>query len=100
MAAQVTVAADGSGDFKTVQAAVDAAPPAGSVIRIKPGVYHEEIVIEKSRIQLRGLGAGPTQVVLSFDKSAGTAGGTGRSASVLVTGDDFYAENLTVENTF
>jgi pectin methylesterase-like acyl-CoA thioesterase len=100
MAAQVTVAADGSGDFKKVQAAVDAAPAEGAVIRIQPGTYHEEIAIEKSHIQLRGLGADPMQVILSFDKSAGKAGGTGKSQSVLVTGDDFYAENLTIENTF
>jgi pectin methylesterase-like acyl-CoA thioesterase len=100
MAAQVTVAADGSGDFKTVQAAVNAAPAEGGVIRIKPGAYHEVITIEKSHIQLRGLGDDPTKVVLSYDNSAGTAGGTGRSMSVLVTGDDFYAENLTIENTF
>ena len=99
-AAQFTVVSDGSGDFKTVQAAVDAAPTEGAVIRIKPGTYHEDISIEKSHIQLRGLGSGPTQVILSFDKSAGTAGGTGKSQSVSVTGDDFYAENLTIENTF
>jgi pectin methylesterase-like acyl-CoA thioesterase len=39
-------------------------------------------------------------VVLSYDLSAGTAGGTTKSASVTVSGDDFYAENLTIENTF
>jgi pectin methylesterase-like acyl-CoA thioesterase len=97
---QVTVALDGSGDFRTVQAAVDAAPAEGSVIRIRPGLYHEEITVAKSHIQFRGLGSDPKQVVLSFDKSAGTAGGTGKSQSVSVTGDDFYAENLTIENTF
>ena len=99
-AAQFTVASDGTGDFRTVQAAIDAAPAEGAVVRIKAGTYHEEISIGKSHIQLRGLGSDPTQVVLSFDKSAGTAGGTGKSQSVSVTGDDFYAENLTIENTF
>src|SRR5579883_1931094 len=99
-AAQFTVAADGSGDFKTVQGAIDAAPADGAVIRIKPGTYHEEIKIEKPHIQLRGAGADPKQVILSFDKSAGTAGGTGKSQSVAVNGDDFFAENLTIENTF
>ena len=98
--ATVTVALDGSGDFKTVQAAVDAAGDGSCDIRIKPGTYREEVTIAKPGIRLRGAGAGPKEVVLSFDKSAGTAGGTGKSASVLVTGDDFYAENLTIENTF
>jgi pectin methylesterase-like acyl-CoA thioesterase len=99
-AGQVTVSPDGSGDFRSVQAAVDAAPDAGSVIRIKPGTYREPIDIEKPHIQLRGLGDDAAQVVLSFDRSAGTAGGTGKSATVLVNGDDFFAANLTIENTF
>ena len=81
---QVTVSPDGSGDFRSVQAAVEAAPDAGAVIRIKPGTYREAIDIEKPHIQLRGLGDDPAQVVLSFDRSAGTAGGTGKSATVLV----------------
>jgi pectin methylesterase-like acyl-CoA thioesterase len=34
----ITVAADGSGDFKDVQAAVDSAPNGDIVIRIKPGI--------------------------------------------------------------
>jgi pectin methylesterase-like acyl-CoA thioesterase len=100
LSAQFTVSADGSADFRTVQAAVDAAPPTGAVIRIRPATYHEAISIDKSHIQLRGLGSDPKQVVLSFDNSAGTAGGTGKSQSVAVNGDDFYAENLTIENTF
>lgn len=97
---QVTVSPDGSGDFRSVQAAVDAAPDTGAVIRIKPGTYREAIDIEKQHIELRGVGDDPAQVVLSFDRSAGTAGGTGKSATVLVNGDDFFAANLTIENTF
>jgi pectin methylesterase-like acyl-CoA thioesterase len=96
LAADLTVAADGSANFKTVQAAVDAAPASGAVIRIRPGTYHEKLVIGKAHIQLRGT----AQVILSYDDSAGTAGGTTKSASVTVAGDDFYAENLTIENTF
>jgi pectin methylesterase-like acyl-CoA thioesterase len=95
-----TVAADGSADFKTLQAAVDAAPATGGVIRIAPGIYHEKIVISKPFMQLRGTGADASKVILSYDDSAGTAGGTTKSASVTVSGEDFYAENLTIENTF
>ncbi len=96
----VTVAADGSGDFKTVQAAVDAAPAAGGSILIRPGLYREKLVIAKPHIQLRGVGRDPSEVVLSYDDSAGTSGGTTKSASVTISSDDFYAGNLTVENTF
>ena len=44
-ASQTVVAADGSGDFKTVQQAVDQVPDNNTervVIQIKPGVYHEQ----------------------------------------------------------
>jgi pectin methylesterase-like acyl-CoA thioesterase len=96
----LTVASDGSGDFKTVQAAVDAAPSGGATITIRPGIYREKLAINKAHIQLRGTGTDASKVVLTYDDSAGTAGGTTKSASVTVAGDDFYAENLTMENTF
>ena len=73
-AGSFTVAADGSANFKTVQAAVDAAPPTGAVIQIRPGTYREKLTIAKSHIQLRGTGSDASQVVLSYDDSAGTAG--------------------------
>jgi len=97
---RVLVAQDGSGDFKTVQAAIDAAGPEGAVIRIRPGVYVEHITVTKPKIELRGLGDDPRQVVLTYHLSAGTAGGTFKSASTTVTGADFFAGNLTFENTF
>jgi pectin methylesterase-like acyl-CoA thioesterase len=95
-----TVAADGSGNFKTIQAAIDAAPLSGASIRVSAGSYREKIKVTKAHIQLRGTGSDATKVILSYDDSAGTAGGTTKSASVTVSGDDFYAENLTIENTF
>jgi pectin methylesterase-like acyl-CoA thioesterase len=58
------------------------------------------MVIDKPKIQLLGVGADLSQVVLSFNLSSGTAGGTYKPASTTVTGDDFVAENLTFENTF
>jgi pectin methylesterase-like acyl-CoA thioesterase len=87
-------------DASGLQSALDAAGPEGAVIRLRPGIYRQVFTIAKPRIQLRGLGAKPQDVVLTFDNSAGTAGGTTRSASVTVSGDDFYAENLTFENSF
>src|ERR1700722_16626615 len=98
--ALLLVAADGSGDFKTVQAAVDAGPASGVVIRIRPGTYHEKLVVNKVHVQLRGIGPDASKVVPSYDDSSGTAGSTTKSASVTVSGDDFYAENPTIENTF
>jgi pectinesterase len=99
-ASRFTVASDGSADFRTVQAAVDASPAGGSTIYIRPGIYSEKLVVTKAHIQMRGTGSDASKVVLSYGDSAGMAGGTTKSASVTVSGEDFYAENLTMENTF
>jgi pectin methylesterase-like acyl-CoA thioesterase len=102
----IVVAADGSGQFKTVQEAVDSAPDGNVRIDIKPGEYRNLISIGANGVELRGLGKTPEDVVLVYDNSAGTPGpdgkqlGTGRSATVMLTGDDFYAENLTIANDF
>jgi pectin methylesterase-like acyl-CoA thioesterase len=93
------VAPDGSGDYTSVQKAIDAAP-AGGVIWIAPGAYREVLEITKNNLQLRGASGNATKTVIVFDKSAGTAGGTMKSATVNVRGDDFFAENLTFSNDF
>jgi pectin methylesterase-like acyl-CoA thioesterase len=102
----LVVAADGSGQFKTVQEAVDFAPDGNVRINIKPGEYRNLISISTNGVELRGLGKTPEDVVLVYDNSAGTPGtdgkqlGTGRSGTMMLTGDDFYAENLTIANDF
>jgi pectin methylesterase-like acyl-CoA thioesterase len=102
----LVVAADGSGQYKTVQEAIDAAPDGNVRIDIKPGEYRALISIAANGVELRGLGETPQDVVLVFDNSAATPGpdgkqlGTGRSATIMLTGDNFYAENLTIANDF
>ena len=94
------VGAKGADQFRTVQAAVDAAPEQGSVIRIAPGRYREKITIAKDGIELMGTGTNAEKVVLTYDDGARFVGGTGKSGSVSVSGDDFVAENLTIQNDF
>lgn len=94
------VSADGSGDFRTVQEAVNALPEDGGTIRVRPGTYPEVVTISKSHVQLEGTDADPSKTVIVFNKSHGTAGGTLASASVSVTADDFYAQNITFANDF
>jgi len=96
----VTVGSSGRADYKTVQAAVDAAPVGGSVILISPGTYREKLHITTSGIVLRGTGNKPEKVVLTWDDGARYVGGTKNSGSVTVTADDFTAENLTIQNDF
>jgi polygalacturonase len=92
------VAADGTGDFYSVQRAVDAAPETGATISIGPGIYREAVSIMKPNIRMRGNNTDASKTVIIFDKSAGTSGGTLHSATVEVRGDNFLAKNLTFAN--
>jgi pectin methylesterase-like acyl-CoA thioesterase len=95
-----TVATDGSGNFRSVQQAVNALPENGGVIRIQPGTYREVVTIHKPHVRLEGDVKDPARVVIVFNKSHGTAGGTLASASVSVDADDFYAQGITFANDF
>src|SRR5580698_11254401 len=57
----ITVGAAGA-DFTTIQAAVTAAPEAGAVIKIQPGVYREVVHVDKPQIEFRGEGDDWTKV--------------------------------------
>ena len=96
----ITVGPTGKADFQSVQEAVDHAPVNGAVIRIGAGRYREKIHIATANIILVGTGALPQDVVLSWNDSAKSAGGTGKSGTVSVDADGFKAENLTIENTW
>ncbi len=94
------VAASGTGEFYSIQRAIDVAPAEGAVISIAPGVYREVLKIDKPNIHLSSPYADPSKTVIVFDNSAGTSGGTFRSATVFVNADNFFAENLTFANDF
>lgn len=94
----VTVGA--SGQFRTLQEAIDNAPDGGEAIRIEPGKYREKVHVHKPNIHLVGIGKQPQDVVLSWDDAAANAGGTSKSGTVSVDADGFEAENLTIENTW
>jgi len=75
--ARRTVAADGSGDFTSIQAAVDAVPAGNTApitIDIAPGTYRGQVIIpaDKPHLLLRGRGACPEQVVITDDRANGT----------------------------
>ncbi len=108
-AAGSIVAFDGSGRFKTVQEAIDAAPTGTpenpSIVHIRPGVYKELIHIPRGKRFLRLVGEDAEKTVLTYDLNAHVRGsdrepiGTFRTPSTRVEADDFAAENLTFENS-
>jgi PelA/Pel-15E family pectate lyase len=98
---QITVAADGSGDFKTVQQALDHLPMNKSaVIHIKPGVYREQIRVSAGQRRITFRGEDPSKTILTYRISAQHAGNTRLAFSTLINADDFRAENITFENSF
>lgn len=97
------VALDGSGDFTTVQAAIDAAPDTSAkwhTIFIKKGRYRQVLNIPAKKSRLRLVGEDAMETVLTYDHCSTTAGGTGASSSTFVPASDFVAENLWFENAF
>jgi pectinesterase len=104
----LTVAADGSGGFATVQAAVDAVSdenPGRVVIQIKPGRYKERVIVPRSKPFITFQGEGAKTTVLTYDWNARHVGpegrpvGTSGSYSTKISGRDFVAEGITFENT-
>ena len=98
----ITVAKDGSGQFTTVQAAVNSIASGSSThirIDIKAGTYTEKLTIA-SRTNLCLVGAGNTTTILSYGDSSATVGSTSGSASVLISANDFSGANLTIQNSF
>lgn len=109
-----TVAQDGSGDFKTIQEAINAVRDLSQqvvTINIKKGIYHEKLIVPgwKDNIVLKG--EDPANTIITNADYSGKAypGGkdqfgrdkysTYTSFTLLVQGHDFRAENLTIENT-
>ncbi|MFG2811427.1 pectinesterase family protein [Streptomyces massasporeus] len=110
-ATTLTVAQDGSGQYRTVQAAVNAVPannPSRVVIAVKPGTYRELVKVpsNKPHVTIQGTGGSRKDTTIVYNNASGTPKpgggtyGTGGSATVAVEADDFQARNLTILNDF
>ena len=113
----LTVAADGSGDYRTVQEALMAVPdnsPERTVLHIKPGRYLGPILVPKakSKVTFQGDDAGKTILTygLNVYESQEDQPGSGdrfrvalptryRGTGVVILGDDFHAERIMFENS-
>jgi pectinesterase len=108
--ANAVVAADGSGDYKTVQEAIDAVPQSTSasnrwVIFVKAGTYRERVYVQREKRFVTLVGEDAARTVLTYGLNATMPGpdgkpiGTFRTPSTTIDADDFTAENLTFENS-
>jgi pectinesterase len=106
---EITVAADGSGMFKTVQDAVNAIPAYPHhpyEIHILPGTYFQQVTVPRTMSDIHFRGDDPATTILSFNLGAPLPGpdgkpmGTFATPSVRILADNFTAQNITFQNTF
>jgi pectinesterase len=103
------VSADGTGDYTTVQAAIDAVPQSTSAdhrwtIFLQAGTYHERVYVQREKRFVVLTAADASNATITYDLHASMVGpdglpiGTFRTPTLQVDADDFTAEHITVEN--
>jgi len=99
----IIVAQDGSGDFTTVQHAIDAIRvylPNLITVHIKEGVYKEKLHIPGTITNVIFRGDGPDNTILTFDDHAGKDGmQTFETYTMMVLGSGLVFKDLTIQNT-
>lgn len=99
------VAADGSGDYTSVQAAIDAAPEGRInpwLIFVKNGNYKEHIDIPAKKPFIHIIGQDRDKAVILDDKLCGgdNAVHVSVGATVVINANDCLFENITLENSW
>ncbi len=118
----IVVASDGSGDYTTLQAAINAAPDYSSrrtVIYVKNGLYdNEKVIVPAEKQNLSIIGESRDGTVISYRMYEGSSKVSGdrlpvelwekwkndpllvrTAATLTIVGDGTLLQNLTVENT-
>ncbi|KAG0466871.1 hypothetical protein HPP92_018451 [Vanilla planifolia] len=102
LAVDVTVAKDGSGNYRTLQAAVDSAPANSKgrfTIYVKAGTYKENVQVGKNKKNITIVGDGMNATVISGSLNFVDGSTTFNSATLAAVGDGFILQDLCVENT-
>ena len=99
------VAQDGSGDYTTLQAAIDAAPEGRAkpwLIFVKNGRYNEHIDIPAKKPYLHIIGQERDKTVVYDNRLSGgdNAYAVDPGATVVVKGADTFFENISLENSY
>ena len=103
---EMTVAQDGSGNFTSIQEAINATkafPDKPIVIHIKKGVYKEKVRVYSWNTKLTLIGEDAEETIITyddyFDKIDLGRNSTFHTYTMKVEANDFTAENLTIVNT-
>jgi pectinesterase len=104
----IVVAQDGSGNFTTVQAAINsvrAVMAERKTIFIKKGTYREKVVVSTDVINVTLIGEDRDSTIITWADHANIIPpgaekkmGTFKTYTLLVQGHGFHAVNLTIEN--
>ncbi|KAF8030602.1 hypothetical protein BT93_E2899 [Corymbia citriodora subsp. variegata] len=100
--ADVVVAKDGSGKYKTVKEAIAAAPSKAQtryVIYVKKGTYKENVEVAKTKTNIMLVGDGMDSTVITGSLNVVDGATTFNSATVAVNGDGFIAQDIWFQNT-
>jgi pectinesterase len=103
----IVVAADGSGNYRTVQAALDAIPmhnKTAVTIFIKNGLYREKLHLDATKDFVTLKGENRFSTILTYDDHPGIVSPKGDSIntrsshSFIIQADNFSAENICFRN--
>lgn len=102
---RVTVAKDGSGNFKTIQEAVNSLPEFSEnerIIYIKNGIYKEQLYVGKQHVVLQGENRERTIITSAVASLIYSCNNPESKYSGIVNldGDDITIMNLTIENSY
>ncbi|KAB2025879.1 hypothetical protein ES319_D06G179400v1 [Gossypium barbadense] len=100
--ANVVVAKDGSGKYKTLGEAVAAAPDKSKtryIIYVKKGTYKKNVEIGKNKKNLMIVGDGMKSTIITGSLNVIDGSTTFRSATVAAVGDGFMAQDIWFQNT-
>ena len=105
---EVTVAKDGSGNFTTIQQAVDALrsfrPEGRATIRVRNGVYEEKVVVPSHKTEISIIGESRDSTILIWHDHANMSDGKGGTIGTFgtytlkVEGPGFICEDMTIVN--
>lgn len=102
----IVVDQNGTGDFKTIQEAIDASkayPSQRITIHIKNGTYYEKVKVHEWNPRISFIGESRENTIITYDDYFNKIG-IGRNSTfytytVLIDGNDFFAKNLTIINS-
>ncbi|XP_039035443.1 probable pectinesterase/pectinesterase inhibitor 33 [Hibiscus syriacus] len=101
--AHLVVAKDGFGNFRTVQAALNAAAKRKRttrfIIYVKRGVYRENIEVSTTNLNIMLIGEGMKRTIITGSRSVGSGYTTYSSATAGIDGPGFMALDMTFSNT-